>query len=123
MAEREASSYWEEQGFLLLVASFLSGPFALALNLGAGYALVKPACASGNAAILTAVAAVSLTMVIAGTWIGWSCLTRAGLADSDGGRREDRSYTMALVAIGLNATIGLFIVTSAIPQFFLSACD
>jgi hypothetical protein len=123
MAGHDAHAYRDDRGLVLLVASFLAGPLALAIDILIGYALVKPACASGNTAMLTVVAAGAMTIAIAGLWIGWSCVARAGLATLDGGRREDRSYAMALVAVGLNAIAGLVIATSAIPHFFLQACE
>jgi hypothetical protein len=69
------------------------------------------------------VAAAALTIALVGLWIGWSCLARAGLANAEGGRREDRSYAMAIVTIGLNAIAGLLIVVPAVPQFLPRACE
>jgi hypothetical protein len=49
-------------------------------------------------------------------------MLREGVTD-DGARIIDRSYFVAIVAIGMNSLIAILIVTSVIPQFLLSPCE
>jgi len=49
-------------------------------------------------------------------------MLREGVTD-DGARIIDRSYFVAIVAIGMNLLIAILIVTSVIPQFLLSPCE
>jgi hypothetical protein len=123
MAGREGNLYWEQRGLVLLWLSVLSGPAAWALNQLIGYALVKPVCAADAKLTLTAVSAGALIVVAAGAWVAWSCLASLRGADERGGRREDRSYFMAVAGISLNALIGLLIVTAAVAPFLLSPCE
>ena len=123
MEARAGSGYWEGSGLTLLWTAMLLGPAAWALNLFIGYALVKPVCASGHKLILDVLALVMLAMVAGGVWIGWSCLAQLRGATEKGGTRVDRSYFMALVAIGFNALLGLLILVAAVPSFVLNPCE
>lgn len=121
--ETRAEHYWEHRGQVLLITAVLLAPAAWALNQLIGYALVKPVCANGHPLILTALAIVMLGMVAAGGWIGWSSLVQLRGAEEKGGTRIDRSYFLALVAIGFNLLIALLILTAAVPPFLLSPCE
>ena len=124
MGGHEARGYWEHRGLIWLWTSMLAGPVAFALNLQIGYALVKWACSREQEFLLTLVAAASFGLTAWGAWIGWTCLARLrGTADEQGGRQEDRSYFMAVVAIGLNLLLGLWVLTSAFPPLVLSPCE
>lgn len=124
MADHETHDYWEARGLVWLWLAMLAGPLAAGLHLQVGYALVKPACGSRQTWILVGVAAVCGALAIAGAWLGWRCLVRIGPAkDEGGGRRLDRSYLMATVAIGLDLLLLLFIVTSTFPILVLSPCE
>jgi hypothetical protein len=124
MGRDQAQDYWENRGLLLLWTSMLAGPVAFGLNLQIGYALVKWACSREQAFVLTVVAAVTFAAAIAGAALGWSCFGEVrSEADEQGGRVIDRSYFMALVAIGLNLLLALLIATSAVHQFIVSPCE
>ena len=124
MGAGAARDYWEDRGLVLLWASMLSGPFAFAINLQVGYALVKWACSREQAFLLPLVGALSLALTALGAWLGWSCLVKVReAANEEGGRLIDRSYFMAVVAIGLNAILALWIVTTMLPQVVLSPCE
>jgi hypothetical protein len=124
MGGHEARDYWEDWGLVLLWTSMLAGPAAWGLNLQVGYALVKWACSREAPYVLALVAAGALAITIAGLATGWSCLSKVrDSADEQGGREIDRSYFMAIVAIGLNALLGLHILTTAFPPFVLSPCE
>jgi hypothetical protein len=100
-----------------------AGPLAWTIDQGLGYPLVKPSCAHGSEWTLLVVSAVSLIVSGVGSRLGWVCLRRLRGACDGGGARVDRSYFLAVVAVGLNALIALLIVAAAIPMFFLSPCE
>jgi hypothetical protein len=123
MGGHEARGYWEDWGLVLLWTSMLAGPTAFALNHQIGYALVKWACSREQTFLLTLVAVATFGLAMWGAYLGWTCLQKLGDANDRGGRREDRSYFMALVAIGLDLLIALLIIMAAFPQFILSPCE
>jgi hypothetical protein len=118
-----AHDYWEHRGQYLLMTAFLLAPAAWGTNELVGYALVKPVCANGHKILLTGVALGTFAMAVAGVWIGWSCFAQLRGASDKGGRRIDRSYFLALVAIGFNALIGLLILTAAISPLLMNPCE
>ena len=119
----EPHGYWEQTGLALLWFAMLAGPVALALNLGVGYALVKWACAGDHGLVLTALAAVSMALALAGTWVGWSCRAQLAGANEHGGRIVDRSYFVAIVAVGFSLMNALLIVMQAYATVVLSPCE
>jgi hypothetical protein len=102
-----------------LMAALFAGPAGWVLTQGAGYAVVKPACAGGNPFLLGAIALVGLVIASAGAWLGWrrSASLRA-VATDNGGHDIDRSYFIAVVATGLDVLIALLIVTTALSQLW-----
>ena len=120
---RESDDYWEQAGLALLWFAMLAGPAAVALNMGAGYALVKWACAGGHGQILTAIALATLALALAGAWVGWSCRERLRGANEQGGLIVDRSYFVAITATGFALLNALLIVMQAYPRFVLSPCE
>lgn len=124
MGGHEARDYWEEWGLVVLWASMLAGPLAFAVNLQVGYALVKWACSREQEFVLGLVALIALATTAWGAWLGWSSLAKVrDAADEQGGRHIDRSYFMAVIAIGLNLILALQIAASAFPVFVLSPCE
>jgi len=115
--------YWEQSGLLLLWFALLAGPAAVAVNMLAGYALVKWVCASGHKSVLTLISLAALGLAVAGAWVGWTCRQRLRDANEHGGRIIDRSYFVAIVAIGLASINVLLIVVQAFPRFVLSPCE
>jgi hypothetical protein len=123
MREQAARDYWDDRGLVLLWTAMLAGPVAFAFNLQVGYALVKWACSRQQPFVLLAVAMVALALTTAGAWLGWTCLAKLrGTANEEGGRVIDRSYFMAVVAIGLDALLALWMVTTMI-HLMLSPCE
>ena len=120
VAERQ---YWDNRGVILLGTAMLAGPAAWTINQGLGYAGVKPSCFGGSDMPLLVISIVALGMTAAGGWLAWWCFQRVRHATEDGGRVVDRSYFMALVALGFNLLIALLIVTAAVPIFVLSPCE
>jgi len=118
-----ARDYWEDWGLVLLMTAFLAGPIAFGLNLQIGYATVKWACSRDQRFVLTAIAIVMLGVTIAGSWIGWSCYQKLRGASDRGATHADRSYFLAIISIGLNAVIGLWIGLTIVPHFILSPCE
>jgi len=123
MGGHEARNYWEHSGLILLWTSMLAGPVAFAINLQVGYALVKWACSREQTFLLPLVAVIALALTAWGGWLGWTCLVKVRAADEQGGTIQDRSYFMAMVAIGLNAILALWILTTMFPQAVLSPCE
>ena len=123
MRGHAASDYWEDKGLMLLWFAFLAPPVAWALDQLISYALVKPVCFADARFTLTAMSGAALSLVIAGGLVGRACLARAEGASEDGGRRVDRSYFMALIAIAFNVLVAVLIVFATIPQFVLSPCE
>jgi hypothetical protein len=124
MGGHEARDYWEDWGLVLLITSFLAGPLAWGVNLQVGYALVKWACSRQQTFVLPLVAACTFALALGGAWLGWSCLTKVrDKADEQGGRMIDRSYFLAVLAVGLNLMLALLIATSAYHPLFLSPCE
>jgi hypothetical protein len=120
---REPQAYWDERGLLLLWFAIVAGPLAVALNMGAGYALVKWACASDHAGVLTMISVGTCALALMGAWVGWTCTARLRDGNERGGGRVDRSYFMAIVATGLSLLTALLIVMQAYPHFVLSPCE
>lgn len=126
MAVRDETAerhYWDGRGVVLLWIAMLAGPAAWTLDQGLGYAGVKPSCAGGSDLPLLLLSAVTVAMTAGGGWLAWHCFQRVRDASEDGGAVVDRSYFMALVAIGFNLLIALLIVTAAVPIFVLSPCE
>jgi TRAP-type C4-dicarboxylate transport system permease small subunit len=116
-------NYWEQRGLALLWFAVLAGPVAVAVNQFAGYVLVKWACASGHTYVLTAIDIAMLGLALAGAWVGWTCRERLRDATEFGGRIIDRSYFVAIVAIGLALITAFLIVMQTYPHFILSPCE
>jgi hypothetical protein len=114
MSADVARDYWDDWGLVLLNLAMGLGPLAVSLDLFVGYALVKPLCASGQPYLLRTMSLAALLIAGAGAFIGWKCLFRlTGKAHDDGGRVIDRSYFVALVAIGLDVLCAALILTAA----------
>ena len=115
--------YWAQRGLAWLWFAVLAGPAAVAANQFAGYVLVKWACASGRTYVLTGINLATLGLALAGAWVGWTCRERLRDASEYGGRVIDRSYFVAIVAIGLALINALLIVMQSYPRFILSPCE
>jgi hypothetical protein len=100
----------------LLWIAFFTGPFAWTFNQGAGYAMMKPACAGSTSYVLWLIAAAAFAMVAGGAWTGGRWLLQPGST-------SDRTSFLASLAVAFNILIGVLILTAALPQFFLSPCE
>ena len=103
-----ARAYWDRRGLLLLWLSGVSGPAAWALNQLIGYALVKPACASGSTWMLTAVAVVTLA-VARDKALAARRLLVDGIDPIDA-RQQQRQRLMIIGMIVLGAALLVFAV-------------
>ena len=116
-----ARDYWDDRGLGLLWTSMLLGPLAVALDLLVGYALVKPLCAADNREMLPVLSGAMVVLTVIGLAIGVSCFTRLRhTAVDEGGRVIDRSYFMALVAIGLSVLCAILILTAGGSRLVMS---
>ena len=88
------------------VAFFLA-PLAAAIQIGVGYALVKPACAAGDVTMLIMLSAGVFTASVAGAGLGW----------------WRRMRFVGQVALGLNLIVACLAIASTIALFVLSSCE
>jgi hypothetical protein len=124
MAGDTTTSYWDTKGLALLWMSFFAGPIAWTLNQGIGYAVMKPVCRSADVSVLWLIGAFTFVLACLGAWTAARCLLALGEGATDaGGSVIDRSFFVAIVAIGMDSLIALLIVTSIIPQLLLSPCE
>jgi hypothetical protein len=122
-AHHQPHGYWEQTGLALLWFAVLAGPIAVATNMFAGYALTKWACASGHTFVLTLIALAMLVLALTGAWVGWGCRQQLLDGNEQGGRIVDRSYFVAMVAVGFACINALLIVLQSFPHFVLSPCE
>ena len=87
------------------------GALAWIVDQGAGYPLVKVACANGDRILLTSVSAGALVLAVCGMWFGFR------------GRRLERFRFLSAVAIGFNALVLLFVMLTAVFPLLLSPCE
>jgi hypothetical protein len=87
-------------------AAFFIAPVVAAVQIGVGYALVKPACATGGPGMLMTLSAAMAVAVAVGAVLGWT-------------RRE---RFVGLVAIGLNILVMVLVIATTIPHFVLDPC-
>jgi hypothetical protein len=124
MDERDGWAYWDHKGLHRLLTAMLIGGAVWAVTLLAGYALVKPACRADQIIWLTAVNTIGVVGAAIGLWLGRSALAEVkSVAEEQGAAPVDRSYFMALWAIGLNAIFALLIVLSTVPQLMRLPCE
>jgi hypothetical protein len=116
-----ARSYWDDWGLALLWIAMALGPVAVSLDLGAGYALVKPLCGSGHPEMLRAISLAALIVAGVGAAVGIACVARLRpAATEDGPRVIDRSLFTAIVAIGLNVICALLIASAGGARVLMS---
>jgi hypothetical protein len=96
---------------MALTLALTLGALAWIVNQGVGYPLVKVVCANGETTLLTIVSASALVMAGFGSWYG----ARA--------RRRERHRFLAVIAVGFNALVVLFIVLTAVFPLLLSPCE
>jgi hypothetical protein len=109
---------------LALWTGILAGPLVWAADLTASYALAKWACPTGRRNVLHAIMIVSLSIVAGGAMVS-SIALRHTSADrlTDGGRPRQRARFMAILGLASSALFALQIVSTAIPQWVLDACE
>jgi hypothetical protein len=87
--------------------AFFLAPTVAAIQVGVGYALVKPACAAGGPLMLTTLSIAMFLVSALGAGLGWA-------------RRE---RFIGIVAAALNVFVILLAVFSTIPHFILHPCE
>lgn len=124
MQSEPVRPYWDDIGLFKLLAGVFVGPLAWGLNLEINYSLVRWACGSGHAAVLTLVSVVALIAVVAGFAVSWRCWTRLhDDADLRGAGVIDRSYFLAIAGLSLNVLFALLILTSMSLHGIVSPCE
>ena len=108
----------------LAVASFLSGPVAFALDLGASYFLVPRAHATGSKLPLHATTALAALLVLWGAWAALRVLRDpAARPGGEGGRAADRARFLALGGLLLCAFFLGALCAEAVPSVLLAPRD
>jgi hypothetical protein len=87
--------------------SFAMAPAVAAIQVGAGYALVKPACASGHVAPLLILAAGLAVTGGAGAYLGW----------------RSRARFIGAVGATLNVLVLVLILASSLGLILESPCQ
>jgi hypothetical protein len=90
------------------------GALAWTVDQGVGYPLVKVACASGEATLLTTVSVAALMLGLAGFAIGLIAFRV---------EPTERPRLFAGIATGFNALTVLYIVLTTTFPFLLSPCE
>jgi hypothetical protein len=109
---------------LALWTGILAGPVVWAIDLTASYALAKWTCLTGRRGILHAIMFGSLLIVAGGAVVSSIALRHAaGDEPTDGGRPRQRARFMAILGLTVSALLALQIVSTAIPQWVLDACE
>ena len=93
------------------IACATLGALAWIVDQGAGYPLVKVACATGERTLLTSVSLAALLLAAAGVWSGVR------------GWRSERFRFLGGVATGFNALVVLFVAMTIVFPFLLSPCE
>ena len=123
MRSEAARHYWDDIGLIKLLIGVFAGPVMWGLNLQVNYSLVKWACGSGHAAVLTLVSLTAFIAVVAAGAVSWRSWTRLRHeADLRGPRVVDRSYFLAVGGFSLNALFALLILTSVSLHGVVSPC-
>ena len=111
------------RGALGLWLALLAGPAAATLQLSLNYALVKWACASGGEWVLTAISFALFALSIGGAALGVGHLA---VRDDRGGLpiwSTDSRRVLAIIAIGLDLLIAIFLVNTVIAIAALTPCE
>ncbi len=87
--------------------SFAIAPTVAAIQVGIGYALVKPACSSGGLASLTILSAVLAVTAGAGAYSGWL----------------SRERFIGVLGLTLNALVVVLVFASALAPLLRSPCE
>ena len=109
---------------LALWTGILAGPVVWAIDLTASYALAKWTCLSGRRSILHAIMLASLLIVAGGAVVSSIALRHTSRdMPTDGGRPPQRARFMAILGLTISALFALQVVSTAIPQWVLDACE
>ncbi len=109
---------------LPLWTGILAGPTAWALDLTSSYSLVKPACRTQSAGMLTVIPLISLVLVAGGAALSWMAVRRTARdIPLDGGGPRQRARFMAVLGLALCTLFALQILAGAIPTSVIDACQ
>jgi hypothetical protein len=125
MASKDEGEFKSNAGLLSLWAGLLCGPIAWLLQLQTAYTLIPWACAHDVKAIsLHIVTIAALLLTIAGAFISWRNLQKAGKREQEGeSAAVARNRFMALLGIFTSAMFFLTILVQGIPSFILHPCQ
>ena len=108
---------------LLIGTALFLGPVAWAIVQGAGYPMVKPVCRGLSGATLVAIFLVGASLVLCGFALASTAKPDQDVMDPTVSTPAGYTHLLAIVAIGLNALLGLLVIIAAIPHFVLSPCE
>ena len=125
MEQHECSKQHDDRRELVkLLTAALIGPLAWAVNLQVNYSLVRRACESGHATLLTLMSLVALVAVAGGFVASWRAWVRLRVeADPRGHRVVDRNLFLAVAGLSLNALFVLLILTAGSLHGLVSPCE
>lgn len=124
MGGREALSYWEDVGLMMLIGGVLLPPFAWLMDLEISYAIVKWTCEHDRRFLVMLIPLGSLSITAAAAWMSWSSWVKLrAVASAEGGHIEDRSYFLAIAGLFMSAVFAILIIASMAPRFLLSPCE
>lgn len=98
----------------------LAAPFAAALLLSVGYALVPWACRAGLGAALHVPAVFALALAAFGAWKGWRAWRAESAPDRD--RIDERRRFLAVAAVFLSVYFLAVILALEVPNLMLEPC-
>jgi hypothetical protein len=112
------------RGPFALWLALLAGPAAASLQLSVNYALVKWACAAGASWVLALLTTSFLAIAVAGIALGTVHFTGVSGEHPVAQTWSAQSRKLlAVIAIGLNALIAVFLINTLIAIATLSPCE
>ncbi len=109
---------------LVLWIEIVGGPILWLVYLQVNYVLVPSACVAENKQSRAVALLITLAASIVVMLLSWQSWRRAGPnSATEEGSATGRSRFMALSGLGISALSVLLVLSSAIPIFFLGACD
>jgi hypothetical protein len=109
---------------LALWTGFLAGPLVWLLSFGARWSLSGWVCAFHWKPALFVIAFVALLMVAGSGFLAWTEWQRVGREmPGEAGGAVARSRLLAMFGVALSALSLLLILSQAIPEIMLGACE
>jgi hypothetical protein len=116
--------FMQHKGIAALWGGVLLAPFAWALQLGVGYALVDRVCESGHSFLHHLLTLIALLIAAGGLYLAWHSWHVAGPQWPDsGGDPVSRSRFIALSGLMLSIFFTVAIIAQWLPTLILDPCS